>query len=379
MKIIFTRSNAVDPDPRLEKEVKTLISNGYEIEVLGWNRSGKDNNKSTLDIDEYSIPIKRYSGKASFGAGIKSLKELLLFQFFLLKELLRSRKSVELIHAADFDTVIPAFLMKLFFRKKVIYDIYDFYVDSFSVPEKIKPLIRRIDLFIVSFVDAVIITTEARLEQIKGAVPRRIESIHNTPAGITLKHTKLPIYSKKTLKYDVTVAYVGILQDGRLLLEILDVFKKNPNWQLIVAGFGKYEKYFEDADREFSNIQFLGKVAYDQSLSISYSADLLFATYDPTIQNHRYSSPNKFYEAMMLGKPIIVCTGTGIDALIVEQEVGWVIEYSADAFESAVKEFLMNKDHALRIQTKMMSLYRNKYNWEIMSVRLLNLYHEVLN
>lgn len=379
MQIIFTRSNAVNPDPRVEKEIKTLVSSNYKVQVLGWNRSGESDSLAMLEISNHRVKIKRYSGKASFGGGIKNLKELFLFQFFLVKELLKSRNSIDLIHAADFDTIIPAFLMRIFFKKKVIYDVYDFYVDSFSVPRKLKPLIRKIDLFIMSSVDAVIITNESRLDQIQGSTPKRIEVIHNTPAEDVLEHIKA---SRKSMEYrqhyQVTVAYVGILQDSRLLLEVVDVFKGNPNWQLIVAGFGKYEKYFEDVAREFSNIQFLGKVSYEQSLSISYSADLLFATYDPKIPNHRYSSPNKFYEAMMLGKPIIVCTGTGIDSLVLEQEVGWAIEYSANAFETAVNKFLLNKDYVLKIQKKMMFLYRTKYSWEIMSDRLLTLYHEIL-
>ena len=30
------------------------------------------------------------------------------------------------------------------------------------------------------------------------------------------------------------------------------------------------------------------------------------AIYDPNISNHYYAAPNKFYEALMLGKPLIM-------------------------------------------------------------------------
>lgn len=379
MQIIFTRSNAIDPDPRLEKEVRTLLDNGYIIQVLGWDRSGKGSYISTLNIGNHSIQIKQYCGKAIFGGGIKNLKELLLFQFFLIRELFKIRNSIKLIHAADFDTVIPATLIKLLLGKKVIYDIYDFYVDAFSVPEKAKPFIKMIDLCIISFVDAVILTNESRLEQIRGSRPKRIEIIHNTPEEVIPKNLELPINHQKKQDYSITVAYVGILQDGRLLLEVLDIFKRNSGWQLIVAGFGKYKNHFIEAAMKHNNIIFLGKVSYERSLSVSNYADLLFATYDPRIPNHRYSSPNKIYEAMMLGKPIIVCNNTGIDNLIVEQEIGWAIDYSSVAFEATVRDFVLNKDNALIIKEKSKFSYHKNYKWKIMSERLLVLYKELLN
>lgn len=37
-KIIFLRSNPVNPDSRVEKEASTLIQNGFEVEVIGWDR-----------------------------------------------------------------------------------------------------------------------------------------------------------------------------------------------------------------------------------------------------------------------------------------------------------------------------------------------------
>lgn len=39
MKVLFLRSNPVDPDSRVEKEVNSLIKRGYKVEVFGWDRS----------------------------------------------------------------------------------------------------------------------------------------------------------------------------------------------------------------------------------------------------------------------------------------------------------------------------------------------------
>ena len=49
-----------------------------------------------------------------------------------------------------------------------------------------------------------------------------------------------------------------------------------------------------------------GKLQYSQTLALESQCDIRVATYDPSIRNHKYSAPNKFYESLMLGKPIIM-------------------------------------------------------------------------
>lgn len=51
-------------------------------------------------------------------------------------------------------------------------------------------------------------------------------------------------------------------------------------------------------------------MTYPEVLSASSACDLLFAIYDPFIPNNRFASPNKIFEAMALGKPVLVSKGT---------------------------------------------------------------------
>ena len=55
--------------------------------------------------------------------------------------------------------------------------------------------------------------------------------------------------------------------------------------------------------------------------------------YDPNVPNHRYSAPNKFYEALALGKPIVVAKGTGIDVEVERLGVGIAETFSAQGLE----------------------------------------------
>lgn len=151
--------------------------------------------------------------------------------------LFKKRNEYDVIHAADFDTVLPALLMKTLFRKKLIYDIYDFYVDAFSVPDFAKRFVKWLDFRAINGANAIILTNESRLEQIQGSSPKRVFYIHNSPEDVKLT-------DRQTIDchYDISVAYVGVLQDFRLLNEIVDIFSGRPTWKLAIAGFGLLER-----------------------------------------------------------------------------------------------------------------------------------------
>ena len=366
-RIIYLRSNDANPDPRLTKEVNAALRNGFSASILAWDRYGTCQAVEKVMASEGEYCVKRFKLKSKFGSGIKNILKLMAFQCFLIKSLFLNRKNIDIIHAADFDTVIPAVLMKIFYGKSVIYDIYDFYVDAFPVPSFLKKIVRKIDIKIISFVDAVILPVEYRLEQISGSNPRKIIYIHNTPERMV--NTE----NLRNKNDKLIISYVGILQEHRFLKQIINFAKKDNGIELNIAGFGLYEDYVVDCSEKFENIKFYGKVPYNVGLNISAKADILFAIYDPSIKNHKYSAPNKFYEALMLERPILVSNGTGVDELVRKNKVGWCIDYNESAFSDFLKS--VSKNEIYEISKNMRKVYDEQYSWEVMEKRLIDLYN----
>jgi len=186
MKIVYMRSNPINPDPRVEKEISTALEYGYYPIALAWDRRVEkfQIKKEIIDLYNGQVSIYRFNIKADFGQGLKNFKPLLKWQMELLKWLIKNRKSYDLIHAFDFDTVLPALFMKIFFNKKYVYDICDFYVDAFSVPKLLKPLVKKLDFYAIKKAEATILVNESRVEQIKGSKPKKLVFIHNSPIEI---------------------------------------------------------------------------------------------------------------------------------------------------------------------------------------------------
>ncbi len=369
IRILFLRSNPIDPDPRVEKEALALKKAGYSIVVLGWDRSAS---LPIIQEKEYGI-IERLPIAGKFGSGMANLPSLLKFQIELIKYLWKNRKNYSIIHACDFDTILPALIAKIILRKKVVYDIFDFYADMIkNIPNWIRKIIRYMDIKAIELADAVILADESRINQISGAKPRNLIFVYNSPEITSLP--KLP-----PLHPPYRVGYVGLLDTSRGLITMIDAIKDLSDWILELAGFGGDEEKILIKAKSFNNIRFYGRIPYEKALAIYESSHVLFATYDPRIPNHRFSSPNKVFEAMALGRPIIVAKGMGIDRLVEKYGLGFVVEYgNVEQYKSVLKEISQWDEKTWRSFIEHAhKVYKSKYAWEIQAERLLQLYDKL--
>ena len=378
-RLVFCRSNPISPDPRVEKEARTLAQAGYQVSLLGWDRTAALPQNELLD----GIPCLRLPIRAEYAAGMHNLPDLLRWQWGLLNWLISHRQEYDLIHACDFDTVLPALLCQRLFGKRVIYDIFDFYADHLrATPTWIKTAIRNTDLRAIGRAEAVILADESRWEQIHGSNPRLSAVIYNTPEDIyPSPENSAPesaADSPELSSDHLQIAYIGLLQIERGLLELLAVLRRHPEWVLDLAGFGGDEGSLLEAAQEMPNVHWHGRLLYPRAIQLSAAADILIATYDPAIRNHRYSSPNKVFEAMLLGKPIIVAQDTNMDRIIREADCGLVIPYGdIPALENALLRLQCDLDLRQRLGYNARQAYDTSYSWKIMQRRLLDLYQKV--
>jgi glycosyltransferase involved in cell wall biosynthesis len=337
------------------------------VTILGWDMAGA----LPAQDDFQGIPRLRLDVKAHFVRGVWNFVHQIRWQAALLLWLARRRNEYDIVHACDFDTVLPALAAKRLWHKQVVYDIFDFYADMLrATPQVVKKLIRRVDIWAINQADALILADDSRVEQIFGASPKRCAIIYNCLDDLH-KPEKVEAIPKTGLR----LSYVGNLQVERGLLVLLDVLRKRPEIHLDLAGFGGDEQEILRVARNLPNVSWHGRVDYEQALLLNQGADTLIATYDPSIANHRYSSPNKVFEAMLLGKPVVVARGTNMDAIIEREGCGLVVEYGdADALEEALLR--LEQDAGLRqhLGEQAHRAYLHTYNWQEMGRRLSALY-----
>jgi glycosyltransferase involved in cell wall biosynthesis len=337
--------------------------------VIGWDRSG--DLPSQQSQDGYSIFRRRIL--AGYARGLLNLIPLFIWQASLLAWLIKRRNDFDILHACDFDTILPALLCKRLFRKIVVYDIFDFYADHLrATPVWLIRWIRRADLWAIDQADAVILVDEARKAQIAGARTKNLTILYNTPEDC------IPEVIEKSGEYSLRLAYIGLLQFERGLLVTLQVLKMHPEWRLDLAGFGGDQAEILAIAEKLPNVKWHGRISYENTLAISATADGLLALYDPSIPNHRYASPNKLFEAMMLGKTVVVARDTNMDRIVEEAQMGLVVEYGKiNELENALTELTNNPQSRERFGKNARRAYDQKYGWPVMEKRLVNLYKAI--
>ncbi|MGN0798567.1 MAG: glycosyltransferase family 4 protein [Christensenellales bacterium] len=370
-KVLIIRSTSIFKDSRTIKLINELLSLGYEVEILGWDRQGEYGD-SILEYQYGGNTAKIYLFKryCPYGAGLKNIFNFVRFRSWIKKQV-KGRKDDYIIHSCDFDTGDIAYRVKK--NKKFIYDIFDYYSESRNLPKFIRHFFAKRENSLINKSDAVVICSEQRKVQIAKSKPKKLFIIHNSPNIEDVKD----IFQLKSNSKKIKVAYVGVLAENRLLKEIFDASKNYENIELHIGGLGVYKEYIQNLEKKQSNIYFYGSMNYQDVLALEKKCDVLFATYNPKIANHKYSAPNKFYEAGALSKPIIVCEGTGIDEPVKEYNTGLVVKYNADEFYSAVNYLSKNQAIMKKLGNQGHKAYIDYFSWDEMKKRIKNLYEYV--
>ena len=95
-------------------------------------------------------------------------------------------------------------------------------------------------------------------------------------------------------------------------------------------------------------------------LPFGNSADLVMAVYEKVNKNHILAAPNKYYEGLYLGKPIITTAGTLIGDKTIKYNTGYAIEETYADLESLIDNLSVED---IKIKTKnAQTLWDTKYS-----------------
>lgn len=368
-RIAYIRSSGIFDDSRATKEIRALSSHGYEIIVIGWDRSGFGEKKCKEIFDSPNIEFVFFHEIVTGGIGKKGIKKLIGYFEFVKRELIRRKDSLFAVHACDLDGSLGAYRFCKKNNIPLVYDIYDYYIDSHSIPRLLMNTVERMEINVINQAACTIICTEERRAQIEKSKPKDIRVIYNSP-DIEENDDRI-----SDIKYDYV--YCGAFEERRLIEEILDNYEQHRQFRFVFAGSGKYDEKAKEI-ANYPNFSFLGRISYDTVIEIEKQSLVISAIYEPTVRNHVLCAPNKFYEALALGKPVIVCKGTGIDKVVAQHRIGRVIEYSADQFYEALESLLQDKNELENISVRAKKLYQTTYRWKLMEERLCLIYDNIV-
>jgi len=333
--IVLIRCNDIISDSRTKKYVDFLNKKGVDYKIIAWDRLG---NSNQLPNTIY-CPVRSKYNQGGLGA----IKDRLKWMRFILKTLFSFKDDLHM-HACDLDAAFPAAIYKMFSRRKnfVLFDVFDWISDTLYNQGKIVSIaFKFMEKLSTKKADHIIICEPERIKQIPYNIEGRYSVLQNIPS---FEHSD---FLKQDKKYHfdndlITLNYVGSFTADRCLVELIDGAIKGM-YNLNIAGYGSKvitEKLLSQKD--CPNIRYYGKVAYTDGLNIMYNSDIVYAMYSKCNPNHLFAAPNKYYETMFVGKPIITTKDIIVADKVMNNGMGYSIDESLDALLDLVQSLSRN-------------------------------------
>jgi len=366
-KIVHATINPCQDERRIFSEALTAAQNGYRVEIFALKVPEIEEITVLSDIIIQRIPIKYWRGGPL---------KFLTFNWKLFWKLLG--KDFNILHVHDL-WVLPATVVVAIFKKcKLVYDSHEFArgLEIFqqkrlsgkiwALTEKL--LIKRVDVILTinSYHKQLFLETYPHIPQ--------PEVIMNFPSRRSIpNYNNLPkFHSRRNI-----VLYQGIFKNHRGLKQLIKAMVNVNSGSLELIGSGEIETSLRELVKILrlnEKVIFRGRIDWNQLLKHSSNAKAGLVLFEPVGLNYRYASPNKFFEYVMAGTPVIVSNIIPFKDFITLYEVGVLVDLaSEDSIALAIEKFLTDEKNWLKYHQNCLKA-REVWNWEFQEQKLIDLY-----
>lgn len=247
----------------------------------------------------------------------------------------------------------------------------------------LKPVLKQLEcLFNNTFGKAVIKNVKAIGGKTKAAAAY-VKKYYNkdvsiTPVGLDeSKFIGCTIQSDFRKRYglenQVVLLYVGVMEQRRNPLFLLDLIKKMPNnYSLVLVGDGPLLAQVKDKVKKESinNVVILGKRKQEELPAIYAASDLFLL-----VSNYEIFGM-VIMESMYFGTPVISTSTAGADTLI-DDNTGRVLDgLDVNAWKKAILQITENQERFNEIKKRCRNYITNNLIWEKASENFEKLYFE---
>jgi glycosyltransferase involved in cell wall biosynthesis len=295
--VLMLLTNAFDPDPRVHREACALVGAGYRVTIIAWDRDEKAPPRETVD----GIDVERVYVRSTHGRGLS--QAYFLARFWAMAFRMALRTGFDIVHAHDFDALPLGYALARLRRKPLVYDSHESYVDMlYAMPAAVKQALVAVENWMLGRADLVITVGDLLREHLAARGARR-------------------------------VAVVGNWQDRDQFSadrEALESLRRQ------LGGDGACRQLAEQAAAEFRNITYLGRGPPSKIPLYTAACDAVFYGFDPANANARFSAPNKLFEALAAGKPVVTGNFGEIGRIVSREGCGIVLpDYSPQSLSAA--------------------------------------------
>ena len=363
---IVSVTNDLVTDQRVNKSCLALQKVGYEVLLVG----RKQRKSPPMD----KRPYASHRMKLLFEKGPLFYAEYNIRLFFFL---LFHRANLLLPN--DLDTILPNYFISWLKGQKLIFDSHEYYTETPELVNRprVQRVWKRIEGFTVPKLGKMITVCDSIADLFREKYGVEVQVIRNIPP-----RKALPPKGDKTAMGLPTDKHLLILQGSGINIqrgaeELVQAMSLLDNCFLMIIGGGDVLPILKQMVEELKindRVRFFPRMPYAQMMSYTQLAELGFCLDKDTNLNYRFSLPNKLFDFIQAGVPIVASHLTEIEKIIRKYDLGLFIEnHEPKTIAATIREAL--SDEARRERWKQnLSVAALDLCWENEEQKLLAFY-----
>lgn len=377
---MLVKTESLIYDARVRKEAETLANVGHKVDIIVLKDPSAQSIKGIDGCKVYEVHLwTRSLPQNALFLAIKYLE-------FIFKLILAGLKiKADIYHCHNLNTLLQGFIIARLIKRRLVYDAHELWAER---PGAGRRLMQWLEKFLLRRADASVAAERHRAEimyEEYGATEMPVV-IGNFPKFKTLE-------SRSSSLRDFVKAQCGrseamiVLEHGRLMSErsageIIEALRYlDEEIVLVLLGFvtEEFREVLQNEIKRYNldnRVFFHKPVPHDEVFSLISSADICTVLYKNTGRNNYYCAPNRLFESLMAGVPVIASNFPGMRDVVEKNNVGACTNpENPKNISKTVRYVLNNRDLMSQNALKMAKL---KYNWEKEAPKLLHIYNRLL-
>lgn len=364
-KVIVSVSSDLVTDNRVHRTCTVLHNMGFDILLIGRKK------KTSPPMNERAYRFKRLH--LLFEKGPFFYMELNLRLFFLL---LFRRK--DLLYSNDLDTLLPNYIISKITRKPIIYDSHELFTEAPELihRKKVQGIWLAIEKGIFPSLTHIITVNQSIANTYRQLYGKSLVVVRNIPN----RFQSDSLATKEALDLPLSDFLVIIQGSGlnvdRGIEEAVLAMKELTGVTLLLVGDGdvmpKVRKLIKEHALEHK-VRIFGRRPYQELMQFTQHSDLGLTLDKPLSKNYEFSLPNKVFDYMHAGTPILASKLVEIESLIQTFQIGTILpEVSPSAIAAAIQA-LRDNPSLLQQQHQSCLAAAETENWENEQQKLIAL------
>ena len=168
-----------------------------------------------------------------------------------------------------------------------------------------------------------------QLERSNTLVIENVPIASSCPASASPERADLP---RRVQDGNLVLGYFGQLEARyRGIEDLLALTAQTPWLEFWIAGVGELREQIITLAQTCNRIKFLDGFSQEELPRLTAGIDIYVGLYYSSKHLHRYATPNKYYEHLYLGRPLLTSAETPFAQDVVTHATGWAVEDGCQA------------------------------------------------